>query len=222
MYDAIIFDKDGVLVGHSGRDLFDRVAREAFADLGIMDPSPEAIATISRVPTEAVNSNFEDIESEYGVDPAELLLRRDERAVQHQRAAAETGAKVPYEDIVALESLEVPLGIVSNNQQGTVDAVLEVHGLADYFETAYGRAHGLEGLRNRKPNPHYLKRAIDDLNAQDPLYVGDSGTDLLAAERAGIDSVFVRREHREGYELPTDPRFEVADLEELISQITPS
>lgn len=221
MYDAIIFDKDGVLVSHSGRALFDRVARDAFADLGVPNPSPEAIATISKVPTEAVNSDFADIESEYAVDPAELLLRRDERAVQHQRAAAETGAKEPYADVVALESLDVPLGVVSNNQQGTVEAILSVHGLADIFDTTYGRAHGLEGLRNRKPSPHYLEQAIEDLDAQDPLYVGDSGTDLLAAERAGVDSVFVRREHREGYELPTDPRFEVADLSELIREITP-
>lgn len=221
MYDAIIFDKDGVLVDHSGRALFDRVARDAFADLGVSDPSREAIATISRVPTEAVNSDFKEIESEYGVDPAQLLLRRDERAVQHQRAAAETGAKEPYDDVLALESVDVPLGVVSNNQQGTVEAVLSIHGLADYFDTAYGRAHGLEGLRNRKPSPHYLEQAIDDLDAQDPLYVGDSGTDLIAAERAGVDSAFLRREHREGYELPTEPRYDVEGLAELVSQITP-
>ncbi len=35
-----------------------------------------------------------------------------------------------------------------------------------------GRARRVEGYRNRKPSPHYLERAIDDLDAESVLYVG--------------------------------------------------
>lgn len=221
MYDAIIFDKDGVLVQHSGRGIFDEAAQAAFADVGVTEPTAEHVATISQVPTEAVQAEFASIAEEYDLDPADLLVRRDERAVEYQARAAENGAKEPYDDVDIVEDLGVPLGVVSNNQQGTVDAVLSTHNLARHFETLYGRAHGLDGLHRRKPDPHYLERAIADLGAENPLYVGDSGTDLLAADRAGVDSAFLRRSHRENASLPTTPQFDVPNLVALNERLNP-
>lgn len=220
MYDAIIFDKDGVLVHRSGRDVFDRAARDALADLGVTDPPEPHVERLSTVPREAIQREFDDIASAHEIDPEALLLRRDERAVEHQTAAAETGKKPPYDDVEAIKSLDVPLGVVSNNQDGTVSGVLSTHGLADHFEAITGRDHGIPGLRRRKPDPHYLEQVIDALDVTNPLYVGDSGTDLLAAERAGIDGAFLRRQHRHDYELPTEPVHEASDLTELVQSIS--
>lgn len=221
MYDAIIFDKDGVLVRHSGREIFDEAARAAFADVGVSEPTSEDVRTISRVPTEAIESDFASIGEAYDIDPADLLVRRDERAVEYQSRAAENQHKEPYPDVDVLEELTVPLGVVSNNQQGTVDAVLSIHELEAYFETVYGRAHGLEGLRRRKPNPHYLEQAIADLEAKNPLYVGDSTVDMIAADRAGVGGAFIRRSHREDTELPTEPEYDVPGLRALTDQLNP-
>ncbi|MFB6112126.1 MAG: HAD family hydrolase [Halobacteriaceae archaeon] len=222
MYDAVIFDADGVLFHLSGSEIIERAARDAFADLGISEPPADHVETISRVPRDAVADGFAELREYHEIDADELLTRRDDRAVEHQVAAARTGRKEPYDDVDALEDLDIPLAVVSNNQQGTVDGVLETHGLSEYFEAIYGREHGLDGLRKKKPDPHYLERAAGEVGATNPLYVGDSGTDVLAAHEAGYDVVFVRRAHRAEYELPAAPTHEVGGLRELVDWIDPS
>ncbi|PSQ14696.1 hypothetical protein BRC99_02630 [Halobacteriales archaeon QS_7_69_60] len=47
------------------------------------------------------------------------------------------------------------------------------------------------------------------------LYVGDSGSDVVAAHRAGLDSAFLRRPHVRDAELPADPTHEVETLHEV-------
>ena len=61
----------------------------------------------------------------------------------------------------------------------------------------------------------YLDRALSDLGTRDALYVGDSGVDVEAATRAGVDSAFVRRDHRADYPLRAEPDYEVPDLAAL-------
>ena len=53
----------------------------------------------------------------------------------------------------------------------------------------------VESLERKKPNTHYVERALSDLDADAALYVGDSESDVVAADRAGLDSAFVRRPH---------------------------
>lgn len=53
----------------------------------------------------------------------------------------------------------------------------------------------------------------------DALYVGDSETDLVAAERAGSDAAFVRRSHCADVELDAAPTHEVATLTELVDRV---
>jgi phosphoglycolate phosphatase len=67
----------------------------------------------------------------------------------------------------------------------------------------------------KKPNPHYLKRALADLEAESALYVGDSESDVIAANRAGMDSVFVRRQHCCDVELTVHPTYDVNDLHDV-------
>lgn len=86
-----------------------------------------------------------------------------------------------------LERLDLPLGNVSNNQHATVEFLLAHYDL-DGFRTAYGRQPTLAGAAGRKPE--YLERALADLDTSEALYVGDSEKDIVAARRAGIDSVF--------------------------------
>ncbi|WP_394295531.1 HAD hydrolase-like protein [Natrialba chahannaoensis] len=62
--------------------------------------------------------------------------------------------------------------------------------------------------------PFSLERALDDLSVsvESTLYIGDSESDILAAERAGLESVFVRRPHCREVELGVEPTDEVEDL----------
>lgn len=215
MYDAVIFDNDGVILELTDRTLFRRVVHDAFAAHGVTDPPPAHLDALQFVDHDAVEETLDPLGDAHDVDPAALWATRDELAVSAQVTAAANGKKPPYDDVHHLDTFDVPLGVVSNNQHATVTRVLAHHGLADRFETMYGRDHSLEGLRNKKPNPHYIDRAIADLGVEDPLYVGDSATDILAARNAGIDAAFIRRPHRRAYDLPVAPDHELTGLGDI-------
>ena len=51
------------------------------------------------------------------------------------------------------------------------------------------------------------------------LYVDESGSDVPAAHRAGLDSAFVRRPHVRDAELPAEPTYEVETLHEVAAPL---
>jgi len=211
VYDAVVFDNDGVLTERTDREVLERAAREAFEAFDV-DPDPEAVrAMVAGVDHDRLHAVCE----EHGLDPAAFWRERDERFVHHQRRETEAGRKPTYDDVDVLESLSLPLGVVSNNQDATIDHLFEFHGIHGHFETWYGRAPTVESVRRKKPEPHYLERALGDLGAETALYVGDKGTDVAAAHAAGIDSALVRREHNREVTPSTPPTYDLDSLAEL-------
>ena len=213
-YEAVVFDNDGILVELVDRAVLRTAAEETFAALGITDPAAEHV---DRVVVGVAPDALERVCAAYDVDPDSFWRTRDRLTSAVQRAEMRAGRTGLYDDVDALRSLDVPLGIVSSNQQATVDFTLDHFGTRDLFETAYGREPTVESLRRKKPNTYYLDRALAELDVDDALFVGDSETDLLAAERAGIDSAFVRRSHRIDLELGVTPTYELTGLDELLA-----
>lgn len=213
MYDAVIFDNDGVIVGRTPFDALQRATWQAFDAAGVPDPDPDHVEAMT------VGVSPDDVTTvcdRYDLDPAEFWRTRDRTASEVQADEARAGRKTPYEDLAALESLDAPLGIVSSNQQSTVDFVLDHFDIGSYFETAYGREPEIASLERRKPEPHYIDRALDDLGADTALFVGDNESDVVAAHNAGIDSAFIRRPHRTEFDLSVQPTYEVRDLHDLV------
>lgn len=214
MYDAVVFDNDGVLVGRTPFDTLREAAWDAFVSLGVDDPD---LAHVDDVAVGVDPATLADICDRYGVDPGEFWRIRDETASAAQVAAARKGQKTPYDDVDALRYLDASLGVVSSNQQATVDAILDHFGLAGQFEVAYGREPSIVSLSRKKPSPYYIERALEDLDAETAIFVGDNETDVRAADNAGIDSAFVRRPHRRSIELSCQPTYEIDDLHDLVS-----
>lgn len=219
-YDAIIFDNDGVLVTPTDRRLWNRASRLAFQDLGVPDVADVHLSRLDGYCLATLVRVCERV----GVNSDAFWKRREAYAARAQRQHIRTGIKEAYDDIGALRGLDPTVGIVSNNQQETIDFVVDHFGLDAVVDTHYGREPSLDGLTRMKPNPHYLRRAIEDLGATNPLYVGDSGVDMAAAADLGIDSAFVRRPHRERYEPTPNPTHEVDSLTQLrrLCQPTPA
>jgi HAD superfamily hydrolase (TIGR01549 family) len=214
-YEAVVFDKDGVLVEPTETRRIREALEETFAEFAV--PSPPASVLEGLLAQETMR---EALHCQFGIDPGAFWRRREHNAATAQMEAARAGEKTPYDDLRDLERLPVPLGLVSNNQRMTVEFMLDHFDFGDLFETAYGREPTLTGARRKKPEPYYLEQALADLEVADALYVGDSNTDLEAAHRAGLDAAFVRRPHREDYDLEHDPTVEVASLSELVSWLT--
>lgn len=212
-YDAVLFDNDGVLVEPTDTDILVDAVVESFEAFGVNVDRSLAEETVSNdaVPVETAR--------EHGLDPEALWHQRELRASLAQQAHVREGGKAVYDDVAALDALEVPLGVVSNNQHATIEFLIAYHGLTR-FETAYGRRPTLAGAAARKPEPDYVRRALSDLGAERALYVGDSETDLVAAHRAGIDSAFLRRDHVRDVDLSVDPTFEISDLRTLTERLT--
>jgi HAD superfamily hydrolase (TIGR01549 family) len=212
-YEAVVFDMDGVLLTMTDGSVIDRAAREAFAAFGA-EPTDEAVEPFVRADADGLARACEP----FDLDPESVWPAREWAACWLQAREMAAGRKAPYEEVPdALAGIDARLGLVSNNQHHTVGHALDRFGLHGAFETAYGRGHTVDALRRRKPDPHYLDRALSDLGTRDALYVGDSDVDVEAAARAGVDSAFVRRGHRGDYRLDAEPDYEVADLGALVA-----
>jgi len=211
-YDTVVFDNDGVLVGRTRYDVLQAATEDTFEQFGVTDPDPDDIEemTIGATP-----KTVSDVCSRYGLKPGEFWPTRDQTAAEAQYEEVREGRKTLYDDLDTLHDLDVSMGVVSSNQQATVDFVLEHFGVDDLFGAAYGREPTVESLRRRKPNSHYIDQALADLDADSALFVGDNESDVRAAENAGIDSAFIRRPHRRDWELNVWPTWEIDGLDDL-------
>ncbi|APX96678.1 HAD family hydrolase [Natronorubrum daqingense] len=209
-YDAVVFDNDGVLTTPTDRSALLEAMDEAFDAVDVREPPDHHRETLLSPSVDSLQT----IAAAHDVDPRALWSAREDAAIAAQLAEIEAGRKRLYDDIDALEDLETPTGIVSNNQHETIGNIVDHYGL-DSFEIWYGREPSLEGIERKKPTPYYLERALADLEADDALYVGDSWVDIAAADAAGVDVAFIRRKHRREYELERVPTYEIEGLGEL-------
>ncbi|MEF8882336.1 MAG: HAD family hydrolase [Halapricum sp.] len=213
MYDAVIFDNDGVLLELTGMPPHYEGARDAFEAVGVEDPDDDAVEAMSLGVTVP---KLQRVCRRYDLDPATFWRARDRALAERQRAEMRAGRKEPYDDVDQLAALDLPLGVVSSNQNATVEFAFEYFGLDRHFETVYGRPPTVESLRRKKPEPYYLEQALSDLGVHDALYVGDSETDVQAAHAAGIDAAFIRRPHRRDADLSVTPDYEIESLADVV------
>ena len=216
-YDALIFDNDGVLTTLTDRSVLRSAIVSTYEEFDVANPPEEHCEALLAVTV----ADLRGACLPYGLDEEAFWFARDANAAAAQCDEIDAGRKTLYDDVEALYSLaeELKLGVVSNNQQETVEYILDYFDLGGLFETCYGREPTVDGIRRKKPRPYYLERALADLEADEALYVGDSTNDVLAAERAGIDSAFIRRPHRSAYELTSEPTYELESLHELSSLV---
>jgi HAD superfamily hydrolase (TIGR01549 family) len=210
-YDAVIFDNDGILTTPTPLSVWRTANRIAFQRHGVLDPLPEHV---DRIDGRAVDV-LQALCDWYDLDHRSFWRTRETLAIEAQFHELATGSKTTYGDVDILRSLPQSVGVVSNNQQATVDRIVDRFDFGDVVETHYGRACTVRDLERIKPNPHYLQRAIDDLDARNPLYVGDSNVDVAAAAALGVDAAFVRRPHRREYDLDRTPTYELDGLDGL-------
>jgi HAD superfamily hydrolase (TIGR01549 family) len=214
-YDAVVFDCDGVLVEPTDTTVLVDAVIETFGAFGVDVDRSVARRSVTEdvVPSETARK--------HGIDPEAFWHSRELKASLAQQAHVRAGGKPVYDDVAALEDLSCPISLVSNNQHATIEFLLAHHDLPP-FETARGRQPTLEGAAARKPEPDYIEAAMADLDVRDALYVGDSEKDVIAAQRAGIDSAYLRREHVDDVALTAEPTFEVSSLNELVEQVIPA
>lgn len=218
--DALLFDMDGVVLEGWGTDesVHSRALEDALAEFGF-DADLDASVRRSLERYE-YTSEFERTCTTLGVDPVEFYAAKERYSASRAIERLENGARGTYADVRALEALSErhTLALVSNNYDPTVSFVVDHFGL-DVFSFVRGRDLGVDGFRRRKPDPYYLEEAMQTLGVDGGIYVGDRETDLLAGKRAGLDPVFIRREHNASVDPTVAPALEVNTLEELADRL---
>ncbi len=214
----ILFDMDGIILEGHGTDeiVHEHALDDALDERGLsVDAETRALLEGYEYDTDfAVGCK------RLGVDPVALFALREEYGARRTIDRLEAGKRGLYPDVAALDSLadRCELGIVSNNYDSVVEFVVDHHGL-DYFSYVRGRDPGVRGFYRRKPDPHYLLEALGTVGTTDGIYVGDRATDVVAATRAGLDAVFLRREHNGEATIPVDSVPEVDSLAALAERL---
>lgn len=154
--------------------------------------------------------------AKFGLDCEEFWARRENDVIEAKIEAmrqCEIKLCENSEAVIKYLSGQYYLAVVSDSQQACVDFALTHFKLRQYFKIWYGRKSNLESLGNRKPNPYYVNKVLRELNMRsgDAILVDDSPVGILAAKRAGIESVFIMREERHECE----PTFFVKNIGEL-------
>lgn len=221
-YDALLLDYDGVIVevldDKTRLPLFrERLAAELRAD-GIDAPADLVEQFAHSVTHEELLAASERT----GIEPDRLWRYRDDAIADALETAARRGEKAPYEDVAALASVDVPMAVASNNQQRVVEAITEEFDLHHLFESVHARSPTPESLRKKKPNPLYVERVREDVGAEQALYVGDRGKDIVAGHRAGMDTALLRRPHTRDRTFDVAPTYEAAGLDDLLAQLRDS
>ncbi|KZN26281.1 phosphoglycolate phosphatase [Haladaptatus sp. R4] len=214
-YDSVLFDVDGVLLDfHSDHPTVYRQAVEA--TFGAFDVSP-SVDDLNAFIAGATMDEMRRACARHDIDFERFWPEREENASALQSGMMDRGERVLYDDSSVLFDLadHHDMGLVSSNQHATIEYMVERFDLAHLFEAVYGRDPTVEGFDRTKPETYYIEKAMNDLDVTDGLYVGDSACDVRAAHRAGLDSAFIRREHRNGYELPEEPTYEIESLTQL-------
>lgn len=192
-YDGLIFDMDGILVdvSQSYREAIRQTA-EYFLKRNVLKSEVNAIknkigmnndwnATYSLINKQAIS--FEAVKSYFqtlylGGDKNIGLINNEKLLISKQRLQQ---LKYKYKK----------LGIATGRPKKEAEYVIKKNRLEKIFDCLIA----LEDVVNSKPSPDSLLSVIKKLDLKQTVYIGDSPSDVLAAEGAKIPSIFVGKQN---------------------------
>ncbi|GCB48121.1 HAD family hydrolase [Streptomyces sp. NL15-2K] len=153
---------------------------------------------------------------------SDLVAELEERLTQEELRATALAMPTPYADplIRTWKAVGSRLAIATNNSPRVVRTYLASRGLTSCFAPhIYGRIQELNLL---KPDPHCLHRALNAMGSASStaLMIGDTPSDLLAADAAGVPFLgYARNEHKEKLLRDAGAETIVASLEPVLKLI---
>lgn len=118
---------------------------------------------------------------------SDLVFELEAWLTRRELEAVPRALPTPYADplIRTWSALGARFAITTNNSALAATAYIESRRLTDCFPYVYGRTQNLDLM---KPNPYCLEQAVKAMGATPSatLMIGDSPTDLEAAQRAGV------------------------------------
>jgi HAD superfamily hydrolase (TIGR01509 family) len=216
---AVLLDMGGVLLPEM--QTYERAARNreliaALTEQGVANPESLVVECAKRV-----REAYRELASECRQPDLDAVLADCTPAVRGLMLGAfrREAAPAPYPHaraIVAELARHYALGLVSNNAlPGDHHArVLRRFGILEHIECAVWSAN----FGRRKPDPAMIHHVLGKLGIppRHAIFVGDKlRTDVAAARRAGVRSVYIRKRGSPWATLQDAPDFTIGDLRGL-------
>ncbi|MFC3034119.1 HAD-IA family hydrolase [Pseudoalteromonas fenneropenaei] len=215
---AVIFDLDGTLV-ESAMDMYmalnltltevafpvvSHAQVESWVGNGIEMLVKRGLSGDVEVNPELSESLISDAEARFKQHYAELV--------------GEYAVLYPHVEIGLAALAHLPKALVTNKGRVFTDKLLEKLHLRSYFDVV---VCGDEV--EKKPSPAPLLRACELLQVEpaEAYMVGDSKSDLIAAERAGVPAIALSYGYHQGYNLAEfNPKYLFAGFLDIIPVLT--
>jgi len=213
---GILFDLDGTIVRLPNQEtFFDGLLVDILHEYDVPIPDPQVRLAIWHS-----GGQFESILRRWGVRDYDSFIRRfDDYDLAKRRTLVKAGVICPFPDVTALAALhkQAKLGIVTNTPPEIASFELTHFKLTRHFDELV--MLGTVEQHIAKPEPDGLHRCLHNLHVPESqaLMVGDSSSDMIAGQRAGVGTVLVRRpEQPMPRNLKVPPDLVIDDLHELL------
>ena len=178
MFDAILFDNDGVLV--DTEHLYFRANQEALAGVGIQLDADAYVQLFLREGRGAWH-----LARERGLGPGDIDALRAARDRRYFELVGSADVMIPgVADIVPALARRYRLAIVTSSEKGPFARTHARTGLLEHFELVLAQGDYARG----KPEPDPYLRAVERLGVEGDrcLVIEDSERGLRAAKAAGL------------------------------------
>ncbi len=213
MYDGIIFDQDGILLD-SGINKFywmDEIRAEEARKKGFDFSIEDARTLVKANSPEPV----EELIQKKGMSWDQV--KQLELAVENQKIEKiEHGEIKLFPEVEnVLKTLNQKKAVVTNAPLLSTRLNLRYFGISKEFDIVNAlRTDDMQKFFNRKkPKPVMIRETIQEMNLENPIMVGDTESDIKAAENAGIDSVHI---NSYGFKTEIEPTYKADSIRELL------
>lgn len=209
MLKAILFDIDGVLVDSKDAQL--KFRRKLFNHAGYEDIPAEFFEDFYK-PYRTLITDF--LKSRNINDPKEV-----ERLIDMVKDPDIRSSDIiemfkfhkDLEDTLKHLNKRYSLGVVTSRGQFGVKEVFDLRPIKKYFDTVIT----YDDCENHKPHPEPLEKALEklSLSPSQAIYIGDSNTDIIAANTIGMPSIHLAESKHDL------AHYHITDFSEIINTI---
>jgi HAD superfamily hydrolase (TIGR01549 family) len=208
---SVVFDIDGVLI--DSRVAIRAAVINTFKAFGFDIPSTESVDALYWATDRMIFETLlpSDIPNRHEVINRMVEVELDLYENRFSKEFATVGTSVTS-TLEELRGMRLRLGIVTNNLRRTALKILSDFGLLGLFDAVVAADDVIEAKPSPKPLIEVCGRLTVD--PQEAAYVGDSSSDVIAGERAGVVTILLDKGGR--FEGKIAPDYKIASIEELL------